>query len=55
MINLAFIGNGKSANRYHLPFVLKLQDKFCVKTMFSRHMKDDWETNRRCTLYNEYQ
>ena len=43
MLNLAFIGNGKSANRYHLPFVLKLQDKFHVKTMFSRHMKDDWK------------
>ncbi len=42
MLNLAFIGNGKSTNRYHLPFVLKLKDKFRVKTIFSRHMKDDW-------------
>src|SRR5699024_7511381 len=37
-----FIGNGKSANRYHVPFILKLPDKFQIKTMFSRHLKDDW-------------
>lgn len=43
VLNIAFIGNGKSANRYHLPFVLKLPDKFRVKTMFSRHLKDDWK------------
>lgn len=42
LFKLAFIGNGKSANRYHLPFVLKLADKFQVKTMFSRHLKDNW-------------
>lgn len=28
---LAYIGNGKSANRYHLPFVLQRSDKFIVK------------------------
>lgn len=28
---LAYIGNGKSANRYHLPFVLQRPDKFIVK------------------------
>lgn len=42
MLKVAFIGNGKSANRYHVPFILKLPDKFQIKTMFSRHLKDDW-------------
>ncbi|GBG93869.1 oxidoreductase [Ligilactobacillus salitolerans] len=42
MLKIAFIGNGKSANRYHVPFILKLQDKFQIKTMYSRHLKDDW-------------
>ena len=42
---LAYIGNGKSANRYHLPFVLQRSDKFIVKKIFdirSRH--DLWKT-----------
>jgi len=42
LLKIAFIGNGKSANRYHVPFILKLPDKFQIKTMFSRHLKDDW-------------
>ena len=33
MINCAFIGFGKSATRYHLPYVL-IRDKFNVKTIF---------------------
>lgn len=30
-IGIDFIGNGKSANRYHIPYVLCLQDKFEIK------------------------
>ncbi|MGT2753404.1 Gfo/Idh/MocA family oxidoreductase [Streptococcus ovis] len=36
MLTIAFIGNGKSTNRYHLPFVQKLPDKIKVKTIYSR-------------------
>lgn len=42
-MNIAYIGNGKSTNRYHLPFVEKLSDKINVKTIYSRHIRDDWE------------
>lgn len=40
-IVLGFIGNGKSANRYHLPFILNRPDKFVVKKIFSRHHATD--------------
>ena len=33
MLTVGFIGNGKSANRYHLPFVLQRKDKIKVKTL----------------------
>ena len=42
-LTIAYIGNGKSANRYHLPFALKLADRIRVKTIFARHLRDDWE------------
>ena len=41
MITTGFIGNGKSTNRYHMPFVLKT-GKFKVKTIYNRSIKDDW-------------
>lgn len=34
MINSAFIGFGKSATRYHLPYVFQRRDTFRVKTIF---------------------
>lgn len=34
MLTIGYIGNGKSANRYHLPFVLQRKDKIKVKTIF---------------------
>lgn len=43
-ITLGIIGNGKSANRYHLPFILQRKDKFNVKTIYQRTIKhDEWE------------
>lgn len=36
MLNLAYIGNGKSTNRYHLPYVLTRPDTFRVRTIYSR-------------------
>ncbi|MDY5973455.1 Gfo/Idh/MocA family oxidoreductase [Streptococcus hyovaginalis] len=41
MITTGFIGNGKSTNRYHMPFILKT-GKFKVKTIYNRSIKDDW-------------
>jgi len=43
MLTIAYIGNGKSANRYHLPFALKLKDKIKVKTIYSRSGRQDWQ------------
>ena len=43
-ITIAYIANGKSTNRYHLPFVLQLQDRFQVKTIYARHLeKTEWK------------
>jgi len=42
MLTIAYIGNGKSANRYHLPFALKLKDKIKVKTIYSRSGRQNW-------------
>ncbi|RXI21798.1 NAD(P)-dependent oxidoreductase [Pediococcus pentosaceus] len=43
MLTIAYIGNGKSANRYHLPFSLKLKDKIKVKTIYSRTKITAWK------------
>jgi predicted dehydrogenase len=43
IIKMAFIGNGKSANRYHIPFVLTRRDKFQVKYIYRRNpAHDSW-------------
>lgn len=43
-ITIGFIGNGKSANRYHLPFVMTRKDKFAVKMIYQRHLRPSaWE------------
>ena len=43
MLTIAYIGNGKSANRYHLPFALKLKDQIKVKTIYSRSGRQNWQ------------
>nr|WP_314464420.1 Gfo/Idh/MocA family oxidoreductase [uncultured Clostridium sp.] len=43
-LTLGYIGNGKSANRYHIPFVLTRSDKFRIKTIYSMYPeKDTWK------------
>ena len=37
-LNIAYIGNGKSANRYHIPYVLTRQEKFRIKAIEARHI-----------------
>ena len=43
MLTIAYLGNGKSTNRYHLPFSRKLTDKINIKKIFSPS-KPVWET-----------
>ncbi len=44
LLTIGYIGNGKSANRYHLPFVLQRQDKIRVKSIYSpERAKDVWD------------
>ena len=38
VLNIGYIGNGKSANRYHIPFVLDRADRFRVKAIQARHI-----------------
>ncbi|AYA77506.1 NAD(P)-dependent oxidoreductase [Bacillus sp. Y1] len=42
MLTIAYIGNGKSTNRYHLPFSLK-NENIRVKTIYSRRDNSVWE------------
>lgn len=42
-LTIAYIANGKSTNRYHLPFVLQRKDKITVKKIYARHLeKKEW-------------
>ena len=41
MLKIAFIGNGKSTNRYHAPFVLTRKEKFQIKTIWRRNPDHD--------------
>ena len=42
MLEIAYIGNGKSTNRYHAPFVNQL-DHIQIKTIYSPSGKIRWE------------
>ena len=38
MLHIAYIGNGKSVNRYHAPFVLTRPDAWHIQTIYDRHV-----------------
>ena len=40
MFNIGYIGNGKSTNRYHIPFVLE-RDNIKIKTIYRRNPEHD--------------
>lgn len=43
-MTVGYIGNGKSANRYHIPFVLQRQDKIKIKMIYTLdHSRDIWD------------
>ena len=58
---IAFIANGKSTNRYHLPFILQRKDKIKIKKIYARNLnKKDWQriegityTDNINDLYND--
>lgn len=41
ILTIAYIGNGKSTNRYHIPFVLTRRDKIRIKTIYRRNPSHD--------------
>ena len=54
MLTIGYIGNGKSANRYHIPYVLT-RNNIKIKTIYDLHISHDvWKKNRRCKLYRKY-
>ena len=43
IMQIGIIGNGKSANRYHAPFILNRPDTMKIKTIWARNLnKQDW-------------
>ncbi|MFQ6794593.1 Gfo/Idh/MocA family oxidoreductase [Thomasclavelia sp.] len=43
-LTVGFIGNGKSANRYHIPFIQTRKDKINIKKIYTRnHAHDKWD------------
>src|SRR5699024_6342958 len=43
MLTIGYIGNGKSTNRYHLPFVIQ-RENIKVKTIYQRNPKNEsWD------------
>lgn len=52
MLKIAYIGNGKSTNRYHLPFALK-NPHVEVKTIYSRSNNSSWEKIKGVHYTNE--
>lgn len=43
MIKIGYIGNGKSTNRYHIPFVLQ-RDNISIKTIYQRNINNEaWD------------
>ena len=44
IINVGFIGAGKSTHRYQAPFILRRKDKFKIKTIWARNLNHiSWE------------
>ena len=40
MLTIGYIGNGKSANRYHIPYVLT-RNNIKIKTIYDLHISHD--------------
>lgn len=45
VLTIGYIGNGKSTNRYHVPYVLQRKDKIKIKMIYARDLtKQTWPT-----------
>lgn len=40
---IGYFGNGKSTNRYHIPLLMRRQDKVRVKTIYAPRLGDLWD------------
>lgn len=40
-LTIGYYGNGKSTNRYHLPFLMRRKDTIFVKTIYAPTLRDD--------------
>lgn len=50
MLTIGYIGNGKSTNRYHLPFSLN-RAELKVKTIYARNLdKREWKKSLKCCI-----
>ena len=49
-LTMGFIGFGKSANRYHLPY-LKTRNNIKVKTIFVRQINEELATHMRKEVF----
>ncbi len=38
-LTVGFLGNGRSANRYHTPYLLVRQEHFRIKAIYARHLE----------------
>lgn len=54
MLTIAYIGNGKSTNRNHLPFATKVAG-IRVKTIYNRTIKDTWQPLKDVIYTNDIQ
>ncbi|WP_056995693.1 Gfo/Idh/MocA family oxidoreductase [Limosilactobacillus equigenerosi] len=52
-LTIGYYGNGKSTNRYHLPFLMRRQAKIRVKTIYARTLKNDWPRWENITYTNQ--
>jgi predicted dehydrogenase len=52
MLTIAYIGNGKSANRYHIPFS-SLDDTIKIKKILSKGDTSDWDAVEGVTYVKE--
>lgn len=53
-IIVAYIGNGKSTNRYHIPFVLTRKNKFKIKSIYNPRVHHDVWPAVEGVIYTEH-
>ena len=51
-VTMGFIGFGKSANRYHLPYIT-IRDNMCVKRIFDLNINEEmvWRSQLKYRIF----